>query len=56
MFKFENLHKNHKLAYLDGILSGVVITIIVTGIVKEYRETKRVERMMEETETTTSSK
>jgi hypothetical protein len=56
MFTFENLHKTKKLAYLDGLLCGVALTIIVNGIVKEYREAERIERLMDETDKTTASK
>lgn len=53
MIKFENLHKNHKLAYLDGLLCGVVGTIMVIAYVKEYREVKRTERYLDGIDWTT---
>jgi hypothetical protein len=56
MINFENIHKNHKLAYLDGLLCGVALTIIVNGFVKDYREMKLARRLMDETDTTTASK
>lgn len=31
---FENLHKNHKWAFIDGLLTGVVLTLMA----KAFRE------------------
>lgn len=44
MFSFENLHKNKKLAFLDGLLSGAVIVGFVWYSKKldcEYEEKQK---------------
>ena len=45
---FENLHPNHKYAYLDGFLCGIVVAIIVKQYVNDYREMKAQDRRIEE--------
>ena len=50
MPNFENLHPNHKLAYLDGVLCGVVVTLIGVAIYKDYKEKRELEREMKKTE------
>lgn len=40
MFDFEKLHPNQTCAFIDGLLCGVVVTIMVTKAVKDYRHTK----------------
>lgn len=44
MFDFEKLHKNHKLAYLDGVLCGIVGMIIAKQFYNDYREYKANEK------------
>jgi hypothetical protein len=39
-FDFENVHRNKKLAYLDGFLTGIITTYLVATFWKEYQEEK----------------
>jgi hypothetical protein len=48
MFDFEKLHRNQKLAYLDGVLCGVVGCVIITAIYKDYKEARKLERELEQ--------
>lgn len=50
MFNFENLHKNKKLAFLDGLLCGVVITGIGMAIYQQYKESRELYTNVEETD------
>lgn len=50
MFDFETIHKNHKLAYLDGLLCGVAITAIGMQIYKDLKESRALERLAKETD------
>jgi hypothetical protein len=45
MFNFEKIHKNHKLAYLDGLLTGAVLTYIGVTMLKEIKETRALNRL-----------
>jgi hypothetical protein len=40
-FNFENLHPNHKLAFLDGFLCGIFAAILGRMIYEQYLEEKR---------------
>lgn len=40
MPSFENLHPNHKFAFADGVLCGVVITLIGVAIYQEIKESR----------------
>jgi len=42
--KFELLHRNHKLAYLDGFLCGIATYHIVTKLAQNYSEFKAQQR------------
>lgn len=42
-FSFENLHPNHKFAFLDGLLCGILITIMVKETLEERRQMKAAE-------------
>jgi hypothetical protein len=48
MFNFETLHKNHKMAFLDGFLCGVGTAYIAYTLYKDYREMKDLDRRVEE--------
>lgn len=37
---FENLHKNHKWAFLDGLLSGLVLALMANAFRKDYETYK----------------
>lgn len=50
MFKFENLHRNHKLAYLDGLLSGLVVAYLASACWKDYQESKAMLKLAAETD------
>ena len=61
-FSFENLHRNHKLAYLDGLLCGIGFTLIGVMLYKDWKEerefmaqvkkNKEAAQLMEETSVT----
>lgn len=51
MFDFEKLHPNHKFAFLDGFLCGVVIVIIVHSAVKDRFAEKDFRKWSEELHT-----
>jgi hypothetical protein len=48
MINFENLHKNHKLAYIDGLLCGIVGTVIAVQMLQEYRDNRELRLLMKE--------
>lgn len=50
MFDFEKLHPNHKFAFLDGFLCGLVIAYMANGFYKDYKEA-RVRKAVVETTT-----
>lgn len=56
MFKFENLHKNHKLALLDGLLCGIALTVIAKQFYTEYQEARAEKKLAEELRQTTDAK
>lgn len=37
---FENLHANHKWAFIDGLLTGVVLTLMAKAFRKDYETYK----------------
>ena len=43
-FNFENLHPNHKMAYLDGLLCGALIAAIGVKLYQDYREEKALKK------------
>ena len=45
---FENLHKTKTLAFVDGLLCGVVLTVIGTAIYKDWKESRELERLAKE--------
>lgn len=47
---FENLHANHKLAFLDGLLSGIGIAYMANRLYQDYLEGKELERLAAETD------
>lgn len=48
MFDFEKLHRNHKFAYLDGLLCGIVITVMAKQFYDDYKDMKKWDRIAEE--------
>lgn len=53
-FSFENVHKNKKLAFLDGLLTGIVSTIVVGSIIRDSRELKKFELELKDARDTIS--
>lgn len=49
---FENLHKNHKFAFLDGLLTGSLITAMVMVSVQMAHEVKALDKEIVEAEKT----
>lgn len=47
-FSFENLHRNHKLAYLDGLLCGLVIAYYGSKIYQQIQEDREFDRKWDE--------
>lgn len=45
---FENLHKNKTLAFVDGLLCGVVLAGIGATIYKSWKETRELEKRIKE--------
>lgn len=53
MFKlkpFEELHPNHKYAYLDGFLCGIVIAYLAKSFHNDYLEGQEFKRRVKEAE------
>lgn len=48
MFDFEKLHKNHKLAFLDGMLCGIAVAVMARQFYNDYREMRENKALMEE--------
>jgi len=42
-FSFEDLHANHKWAFADGFLCGIVFTIIGYQFYRDYRDERDLE-------------
>lgn len=47
-FSFEDLHKNHKYAFADGLLTGILLTVIGMAIYKQIKEEREMYRDVEE--------
>lgn len=45
---FERLHRNKRLAYLDGLLCGILITLTVVDVMRNYREQTELIKLREE--------
>lgn len=49
-FSFENLHANHKMAFLDGFLCGITVVAIGAVFYKDYLENKATREAIVEAE------
>ena len=49
MFNFETLHKNHKYAFLDGLLCGMMLAWMANSFYKDYQEDEAYVTLVEET-------
>lgn len=45
--KFETIHQNKRYAFADGLLCGIVATVVVGNVIREFRNPKRRERLYE---------
>lgn len=50
MFSFDNLHRNKKLAFVDGLLCGVGIALFGYVIYKDWREERDFQARVKEAE------
>ena len=44
---FENVHKNKKLAFLDGLLCGIVTAFMANEFWKDIQEERRLKKLRE---------
>lgn len=47
---FEDLHPNHKYAYLDGFLCGIVVAYLANSFYTDYRESQDFKRRVKAAE------
>jgi hypothetical protein len=47
-FSFENLHPNHKFAFLDGFLCGLLVAKVGYDIYQDVQEDRKWKKLAEE--------